>query len=315
MARDVVFFRAQDHAAALPAAQARDTLNHAVWGAGLSLQQFLAREATLWQHPFSQRGLRLWLLRDGPDVLASCETYAVRCQCAGRSGVAHGVASVFVEERLRGRGHASALLRGVNEQLQREGALCTYLMSEVEPTIYARLGFVERPLRVRRLAAKDTAPPAAVDWLDLARLSDSLLPPLGDSLSLQIDADFVRWHMARGWFHADATGRPRQRILGARAGKTWAICADEPAEDLLRVLSLRTDGDPQALAAVLNATQVLAQQQGLSSVELWENERSRAWPFPATAAGHDLAVIPMLCPLCPDVDPAAWQSGERGHWI
>lgn len=314
MAREVVFFRAQDHAAAVPAARARDTLNHAVWGGGLSLPQFLAREATLWQHPFSQRGLRLWLLRDSDEVLASCETYAVRCQSAGRSGLAHGVASVFVEERLRGRGHASALLRGVHEQLQNEGALCTYLMSEVEPTIYARLGFVARPLRVHRLPAKDTAPSAAVDWLDVARLDDSLLPPLGDSLSLQIDADFVRWHTARGCFHADTLGRPRQRRLGPRVGNTWALCADEPGEDLLRVLALRTDGDPQALSAVLQATQVLAHQQGLATVELWENERSRAWPFPA-AAGHDLAVIPMLCPLVPDVDPAAWQSGERGHWI
>lgn len=311
----VTCYRAQDHAEPVPEARARDALNYAVWGGELSLDQFLAREARLWRHPFSQRGLRLWLLRRGDEVLASCETYAISCQAGEQSGVAHGIASVFVEQRLRGQGHASALLRGVNARLHSEGALCTYLMSEVEPTIYARLGFVARPLRCQRFSAQHGAPPAAVEWLALDRLDPSLLPAWGDALSLRLDPDFVRWHIERGWFHADALGRPRQRILGPRVCNSWAICADEPGESLLRVLALRSDGEPQALAQVIAAARWLAAQQGLSTVEIWQNQRSQSLPFPIEPASEALDVIPMLCPLQPGMAASDWQSCERGHWI
>ncbi|MBL9009306.1 MAG: GNAT family N-acetyltransferase [Myxococcales bacterium] len=313
--RRVACIRAQEHAAAVPEATARDSLSYEVWGGDLSREQFLSREAMLWRHPFSQRGMRVWLLRAGDEVLAGCESFVVPCTSRGVRGLAHGIASVFVEERLRGRGHASELVRGVNAQLADEGALCTYLMSEVAPTIYARLGFVARPVRVRRLAALQAPIASTVDWIAVTQLDDALLPALGDALSLQIDRDFVSWHIARGWFHADVCGRPRQTILGPRVGNTWTICADEPSESLLRVLALRCDGDPQALAQVLSATCQLAAQQGLSSVEIWENEQNRALPFAADLRAEDLAAIPMLCPLQPGIDARDWQSCERGHWL
>lgn len=296
-------------------AAARDALCHAVWGGSLSPAQFIERESRLWQQPFSQRGLRLWLLSQGDAVLASCETYAVTCRTDGKSGLAHGVASVFVEERLRGQGHASALLRGVHAQLQREGSLCTYLMSEVDPGIYARLGYVERRVRARRYAAQLSAPCPNVDWLRLDQLDDSLSTDAGDGLSLSIDADFVRWHIARGAYHAQVQCLPRQIFVGPRVGKTWALCADDPEEGLLRVLVLRSDGDPQALRDVLLAVRHMAAQQGLPTVELWENEGMRHLPFAAADIAQDLDVVPMLRPLSSGIDAHAWQSCERGHWI
>ena len=51
-----------------------------------------------------------------------------------RRGLCHAVASVYVEASLRGKGYANALLERMHAQLQKEGALACYLMSEIGPT-------------------------------------------------------------------------------------------------------------------------------------------------------------------------------------
>ncbi len=56
---------------------------------------------------------------------------------------------------MRGKGYASILLQRIHERLRGEGALCMYLMSEIGPTLYERLGYVARPLRICRFAAAD----------------------------------------------------------------------------------------------------------------------------------------------------------------
>ncbi len=319
----VEFISAKDHAQTVPAAIARDTLNYASWGGALPLAQYLSREAQLWRHPFSQRGLRLWLLRDGDQVLASCETYAVgarRCPPAGPAvlGTAHGVASVYVAEALRGHGYASALLHGVQAQLRAEGAVCTYLMSEVAPTIYERLGYVARPVLARRYPAL-SGPAAAVEsqleWLALDALQPALLELPPAPLQLQIDPAFVHWHIERGQFHAACLGAPRQTILGVRSGQTWALCADEPREGLLRILAVRSDGQAADLQRVISGVQILAGRQGLPLAELWENESNRQLPWPQGGATQAAEAVPMLCPLQASIDATAWQSCERGLWI
>jgi GNAT superfamily N-acetyltransferase len=141
------------------AALCRDRLNFSSWGKGLSLEQYLERERQQWRLPFSRNGLRLWELRNRDETLASLETYAVPVAGGGIAGVGHGIASVFVEERLRGAGHASALVRRVNERLKDEGALLTYLMSEIGAPLYERLGYRGRPLRLRRFAPSDPQQP------------------------------------------------------------------------------------------------------------------------------------------------------------
>lgn len=315
----VEFIRAGEHAETVPAAVARDTLNYAAWGGALPLSQYLAREAQLWRHPFSRRGLRLWLLREGADVLASCESYAVplRRQVADRTvaGTAQGIASVYVAESLRGRGYASQLLRGVGEQLTREGAACSYLMSEVNPAIYERLGYVARPVRARRYPACAQTAGDSVEWLPMDALGPELLQLADAPLVLQIDREFVHWHIERGLFHAQCLAAPRQTLLGARRGQTWAVVADEPREGILRVLAVRSSGDPDELRTVITALQTLAATQELPWIELWQNDSNQAWAWPNGGTEITTEAIPMLCPLQPDIHPTDWQSCERGLWI
>jgi predicted N-acetyltransferase YhbS len=120
---------------------ARDRVTFPEWGTRLSLEQYLEREAVLRAHPFS-RGMRTWLLLEGADVLASCETFD-NVSCVGADpGVTWSIASVYVEERHRGRGHATKLMDLVAEEASRQGVQACVLFSDVGTRIYERSGFV-----------------------------------------------------------------------------------------------------------------------------------------------------------------------------
>ena len=105
--------------------------------------------------------------------------------------------------------------------LPRTGAVCTYLMSEVAPTIYERLGYVARPVLNRRYPARASGAEPQVQWLSFPPIPEALLPQPSDALTLKLDADFVHWHIERGLFHAacgrtapDLPGGPQRADLG-----------------------------------------------------------------------------------------------------
>jgi len=123
------------------------------WSFGVPTATWLDREAAFRDGDSWVRGRRqLWTLSRGDEALASCETYLLSPAHAAAAaphahGVLHGFASVFVNEGHRRRGHASALLRGVMEALEREHApeaaplLGFVLFSDVGDRLYAPLGF------------------------------------------------------------------------------------------------------------------------------------------------------------------------------
>lgn len=327
---------------------ARDELTYESWGRGLTPAQYLDRERFLWRTTFAREGLCVFILRQGDAALASCEGYRVPVVTPGREGHGYGIASVFVEERLRGRGHASALLRAVHEQLQRAGALCTYLMSEVDPGIYARLGYVPRPVIVRGFAPEPRplapplvppAPPLTLIGVDEAA---TVVPKLLEAryqtrgaLTLRLDFAQIDWHVQRGLYYTRVLGLPVPRTVGAVCGSAFALWSAGPLQNTLRVLcqypgavlasatpapgahpSELTNAHPQEAAAyraVLHAARCEAHALGLGRVELWEN------PWNATflrgGAPRPYEDMPMLAPLVPDLRAEDWRDCERGHWL
>ena len=92
--------------------QQRDRLTHAAWGQTLSVPDFCARELRLRAHPWTAAGMQTWLLTTEPggagEVLASCETFHNDSFLRGEGstlepGDSWSIASVYTEERLRGR--------------------------------------------------------------------------------------------------------------------------------------------------------------------------------------------------------------------
>lgn len=83
----------------------------------------------------------------GPDggLRASCLAYPHTLFGPGGTRLARGFGAVHTPSAWRGQGHASALLRGVMDHYRARGVLDFTLFSDIAPTFYARLGFVEIP--------------------------------------------------------------------------------------------------------------------------------------------------------------------------
>lgn len=333
-----------------PSLVAMDQRTHAAWGKSLSLSQYLHRERVLRASAFARRGLRAWILHRGDQVLASCETYACdvavtvgRTGRAGRDGTSlrgegHGIASVHVPHDQRGHGHASDLLTRVHAVLRGEGALLCYLLSEIGPTLYARLGYVPRPLFTRRYAAAPASEShgAVPPWryLNQAQLPTvvSALSARKASLSIEISVAQIEWHLLRTAFYSRCLGRPESPHIGAVAGDAVALWAADPREGILRVLAiypgaaLSTPGavfDPRAESAanvrnVLHAARTVAGQLGIPAIELWENPSNALYLRGGVqAVGGD---VPMVLPLTSapansGLRGEEWQDYERAHWL
>jgi GNAT superfamily N-acetyltransferase len=319
-----------------------DRLTFTSWGGGLTLEQYLERERRLRACAYS-RGLRQWVLREGNELLASCESYAVPFVLSGadgsrqRSGLGHGIASVYVEARLRGRGYAGELLRRTHDRLRSEGALCAYLMSEIGPSLYSRLGYVARPLRLCRFAAVDPAreAPHPEDWTWLteadvaARLQTAFGATSGvprPGLSVETTPAQIEWHLLRGRFYAEKLQRKPAVRVGAAAGEAFVLWQPEYRRGALQVLALwpgrvlwrEGQRDPRSREAadlrnVLHAARAAATDLGLSTVEIWETPRSAT--FLRGGARIEAKDLPMLLPLAPGVRAEDWTDYERAHWL
>jgi len=296
-----------------------DVATYASWGGGLSLADYMRRERVLRATAFSRRGLSTWVLRDGDTGLASCESYELDVRGGQKCGTGYGIASVFVEPHLRGHGYASELLSRVHAALRQDGGLLCYLMSEIGPTLYQRLGYVGRPLFVRRYAAVDKAPPPC-ELLTADAIAEALAAcqrPLG-TLSVKVSVEHVLWHLARSRYYAEALKRPLPVCVGARAagGTAMALWAPEYRLSVLQVLTLylQPGADRAAMDGVLTAGRRLAAELGLSTLEIWENPHNAGF----LAGGERISStkdLPMLLGLEPGVRGEDWLDYERAHWL
>ncbi|KAM7214207.1 hypothetical protein V8F06_010396 [Rhypophila decipiens] len=150
------------------------TMTHPKWGAALTLDNYLGREAYLQTVPLAKEGgLTQWILTDGsmrPDerpILSSCESLkkgAIAALSSSSSsepkevvvvdGIAHGIASVFTEPQFRGKGYASRMMREVGKALERwqaetslpdQRALFSVLYSDIGKSFYAKNGWAPFP--------------------------------------------------------------------------------------------------------------------------------------------------------------------------
>jgi GNAT superfamily N-acetyltransferase len=256
----------------------RDALTWPEWGQGLSLEQWKERELVLRAHPWSVAAMESWLLKnDAGETLASCETFRTPAGLSGEAGDAYAVASVFTEARLRGKGHATALIDALNAELeQRPGALGSVLFSDVGARIYERSGYRAFP------AFEWVLPPLPGDPEAGVRALADLLPDAGVAesgvLVLSPRAQQLDWHLARERFYARALGRPAPAFHAAVSGGASATWMASFKENALRVLTLEARGAADT-AAVLQSAQRMAEKLGLGSVRVWEPHPG----FPALA--------------------------------
>lgn len=168
---------------------------HPSWGPGLTLDQYLDREAYLLTTALAKDGgLTQWILTDSSaavgssrPVLSSCETIKKRALVADPSGAltdvtAHGVASVFTAPAYRSHGYAGKMMALLGEELVRQedatpgAARFSVLFSDIGLTFYAKHQWM--PIGNSHLEFPVTGRPPATVPVDVTELNDGHLPAL-----------------------------------------------------------------------------------------------------------------------------------------
>lgn len=292
----------------------RDLLTHTAWGERLDLDAWLRREQALRSHPWASTQMQSWVLTEGGNPLASCESFRMEGWWQGLERSVYGIASVFTEPALRGRGHASRMLDALHEALlqQDPDALGTLLFSEVGPRLYERQGYRRIETQVRILPAGDAAP--RVEWVQEDELPRALaMMPRPPDLSVWPTAPQLDWHLERQRFYAEAlrrqvpsgVGPHGETWVGAKAGGGAALWAADFRNERLVVLvgsAPNAEVGDRLLAAAAHA----AAAAGLREVHVWESPG-----LPATVGDlRPLDDLPMFRPFapglpCPAVIPRA----------
>jgi GNAT superfamily N-acetyltransferase len=305
----------------------RDPLTWPAWGSTLSVQGYCTREQRLRAHPWSRAAMDTWLLcAEGGEVLASCETFRTDSSLRAEggsltAGQSWAIASVFTEERLRGHGHATRLMRLLAEQLAHASpqAQCAVLFSDVGPALYRRAGWEEAPAwdwslppaegrlaeGVEALVREEELPAA------LARIRRPQAP-----FFLWPSAEQLDWHLERSRIYAELLERPRPEACGAVVGEStalWAMVA-RYGELLVLMLDARSAGEAQAL---LGVAQRVARQCKLERVVVWEEPAHAALLAQVPGARREPreGSLPMLRPLREGLPPVASVPFPRGLWV
>jgi len=295
----------------------RDALTHAAWGQRLDLEQFARREERLRGHPWARDGMTTWLLVDGGGApLASCETFRMGASSCLGDGTGYGIASVFTEPRLRGQGHAQAMISLLAERLSAEDPLAqaAILFSEVGPTLYRRAGFREIPWLERSIPAADAGEIPGLRLVSERALADALaaIPRPPDPFLIWPTAGQLDWHLERERIYAGILARPRPHAVGAILGDAVAIWAGDLKNERLCVLVAHAP-DAEAGAALLRAAGSIAAAAGLGSVHVWE---SAGFPLPpGLGTVREAEDVPMIRPLASGVDAGQWRTVPRALWV
>lgn len=290
----------------------RDDVSYEAWGPPLSRPAWFAREERLRAHRWSQAAMTTWLWCEGAQILSSCETFRMASRAAGTPGHAYGIASVFTEPLLRGRGHAVSMLRALHARLAAEDARAqaAILFSDVGAPIYRRAGYLEQTAFDLELRPSSERPD--VEWIserDLPQALRAMTPP-SDPFVVWPSAEQLDWHLERERIYADALSRPRPPYLGASDGAASALWAGVLRSDTLAILLLQA-GAAQETENVLRAAAFAAHRAGLKKVTLWETP---GLPVRVSRVPRD-GSLPMIAPLHASVSAEGWRTIPRALWI
>jgi GNAT superfamily N-acetyltransferase len=271
-----------------PQKVARDVLTAQTWAGPLSTERFLERERALRTHPWAQRMTTwLWCAENG-DVLSSCETFVSEAH----GGLAATIASVFTEPKLRGRGHAEAMLRElINVYRVRGDVLALTLFSEIGPKLYERVGFQPVPSFDVLLEPLATAPD--VEW------NNQLPSENGNDgeLRLIVSRDRFDWQLVREDFYGH-----RLDFHGAIDGDASITWTAYWKEKELQVLTY-----DRVTPKLLDAARHAAFRAGLPFVRIWETE-----PLTVGQRVSRDDELPMFLPLSQSI--RAWAHIHRALW-
>jgi predicted N-acetyltransferase YhbS len=300
--------------------------SHALWGSGLSLEDYTGLWQDLRRTEWGRRhaGFHVWV-DDWGRVLSSVKLYHPLVQVAGRTSRATVIGAVFTPAALRGRGHASDLVRAALARARDRDDRIALLFSDIGTDYYAAFGFRALPAEEDRavLPADPGAPPG---W-SLRPMSEEDRRAVRDAhhdacltrpFAVIRDDDHWRFLDTRTtrFFERlnDPRVRPRRQVAldnGRFAG--YLLTIEGRREWNVREVGA-PGGDPEAMAAVLRLGASRARRDGLRGFHGWlppeVRPHLRDWRIRTRRRRR---AVPMVLALRASVDLSGVTTPERAH--
>lgn len=256
--------------------------SHALWGAGLTLDDYRGMWADVQRTAWGRRWFtyHVWL-DDAGTILSSFKLYRPEIRVGDITTRACAIGAVYTPRRHRGRGHARAMLEAVLAEARDRGDALALLFSDIGTPYYEDLGFKVLPSEEAAGTLPRSAPPAPGGYsLRPMRLDDvEAVRNVHDAwcagrwLAVLRDADHWRFLLerARTFFaRLDGSGlEKRYRVVlrdGTFAG--YVIGVDGDGEWNLREVGSAA-GDPESMAAILRTAAAAARAGGNRRVYGW----------------------------------------------
>ncbi|RPA90245.1 hypothetical protein L873DRAFT_1718695 [Choiromyces venosus 120613-1] len=328
--------------------------HQACWGKDLTLKQYLKREEILASTALTVNGgLTNWVLVDPTTspatILASCESIQKKVFVvdAGSSKVrvsyGHSIGSVFAPVEMRGKGHASAMLKMLAEELRTYGgeSALSALYSDIGKEFYKKLGWYPHTsfhlnisvhlcssphptTNTTPLKASSLPPLCTQDIKALKASLTSSIPASKTRISFHPDPKTFDWHFARAEYLASITNRPPPTTKGAitTSGSAWIIWNHDFQKAEPKLCVLRIAGEPSKEEAkdLLAAALTEAREWGLSHVQAWNLPAAveeAGKEFGGKVVEMDMNWIPSVMmygpggAVCEEVE---WFANEKFAW-
>lgn len=298
----------------------RDRLTYGLWGSGITLAQYLYREWKLRNTTYSRRAMHTWLwMTPKGETLSSCETYRMTATFRGKPAHVYGIANVFTVEALRGKGHASDMLKSLLRHLPTlDGqAKAAILYSEIGEGLYSKLGFSKV---VSEDWVWDTAPlehfPEGVQVLKEQQLHQAAPKHLLGTLQVLPTAEQIDWQLERERIYAEQFQLQRPLVHGAVVPDGRATWRAQFRTQELGFLTFEA-ATVEAAHALVQSARKVAFDLGLKAVRWWKTPLEFDWEAPpeARVESREDRDLPMIYPLTPEVSPEDWNTVHRAVWV
>jgi len=331
-------------------ARKRDALNHLVWGRlWKDRNDWVALGSMLRQTSHCLSSNKTWLLvieNEKPSdtfinenfrVLASCETFAfesiLRIGNQDVSGISYGIASVFVEESLRGNNYALKMLQLLLRNLT-EGSLkpvhAFFLHSEIGSTFYNRLGFLEIPSfewtfpsliatayeredRLIRILGKDEV---QLLWNERIFLDNG-----SEQFAVIPSFEVLEWIWDKELYYYkhyfQGTVRFSCGVSSIRDPSAFLLWTADFSHNCLFIPFMRCSDRATALLLIERA-QYRANEFGFPCVIVWEDKVNSSWTSFFEGKGQKQSrksQKTMLLPIDKRIDPNNWRCIPHCLWL
>jgi predicted N-acetyltransferase YhbS len=247
---------------------------HRSYGPGRSYASFAEEMAESLEHAWARDFARVLVLRDERgNYLSSLQLHAVRALRGEKEIWVGGITELVTPERLRGQGHASALLRLTLDVLAQEDVEGAFTWCGGDTRLFTHLGFRDLPVDLLQ-APLQSIPDEPRGSLTVREIRSDDWPAIrevhhrcGIGQPLWLLRDEQRWdYLLRRWMRRSAAGPMLGRV--ALAGDSVVgYLLSQIETGRLRVLEFGLSSpDPRILGRMLASARASAEVAGCSIV-------------------------------------------------